>query len=122
MTGDGKPNIFLNMTGQQDQKGTRIDWRRVLLNYDWIVPNIPFLVFLSMLTLVYIYNGHWAEKKIKDINHTAAVLKELQYEYKTVKSEIMFLQKQSEVTKSVASLGLHEITRPPIRLKDSLAP
>jgi hypothetical protein len=80
------------------------------------------MLFLSLITVLYIYNGHFAEKKIKDINRTAVVLRELQYEYKTVKSDIMFLQKQSEVIKSVAALGLKEITTPPVRISDSLAP
>lgn len=91
-----------------------------LFNQRWLVANIPFFLFSALLMGLYIYNGHFAEKKIKDINRAAAQIRDLQYEYKTVKSELMYLQKQSEVIKAVAGMGLKEIKAPPVRLKDTL--
>jgi hypothetical protein len=99
---------------------TRPGFKRFLLNYQWIVKNIPFFLFLCGLAIVYIYNGHYAEKTIKDINRNAKELKELQYEYKTVKSELMFMSKESEVAKAVAPMGLKELIHPPYRLADSV--
>ena len=58
-------------------------------NYGWIVKNIPFFLFLSVLAVVYIANGHMSDNRIRKINDTARKLKDLQYEYKTLKSEIM---------------------------------
>jgi len=98
----------------------KVEWRNLLLNYQWIVRNIPFFLFLSFLTLVYIYNGHFAEKTIKDINRTARELKELQYEHKTVRSELMFQSKQSELVKAVQPLGLQELVLPPYKLTDTI--
>jgi predicted membrane protein len=102
------------------KKEMKVEWRKLLLNYQWIVHNIPFFLFLSLLTLVYIYNGHYAEKTIKDINRTAKQLKELQFEHKTVRSELMFQSKQSELVKAVLPLGLKELTQPPYKLKDTI--
>jgi len=110
------------MSDQQNQKEYRREWKRLFLNYQWIVRNIPFFLFLSLLTVLYIYNGHYAEKNIKNINRTARELKELQYEYKTIKSELMFRNKQSEIVKTVEPLGLKELMQPPVRLKDTLIP
>jgi len=98
----------------------KVEWRNLLLNYQWIVRNSPFFLFLSFLTLVYIYNGHFAEKTIKDINRTARELKELQYEHKTVRSELMFQSKQSELVKAVQPLGLQELVLPPYKLTDTI--
>jgi cell division protein FtsL len=106
---------------QEQQKELKREWRRLLLNYHWIVRNIPFFLFLSLLAVVYIYNGHYAEKTIKNINRTARELKELQYEYKTVKSELMFKSKQSEVVKAVEPLGLKALLQPPVKIGDSVA-
>ncbi|MDX2047757.1 MAG: FtsL-like putative cell division protein [Chitinophagaceae bacterium] len=105
---------------QEQQKELKREWRRLLLNYHWIVRNIPFFLFLSLLAVVYIYNGHYAEKTIKNINRTARELKELQYEYKTVKSELMFKSKQSEVVKAVEPLGLKVLLQPPVKIGDSV--
>ncbi|WP_315824415.1 FtsL-like putative cell division protein [Paraflavitalea speifideaquila] len=66
------------------------------------------------------YNGHYADKTIRNINKVSKELKEMQYEYKTLKSEVMFRSKQSELAKAVAPLGLKELVVPPIILTDSI--
>ena len=103
-----------------ETRETKMEWKRLLFNYQWIVKNIPFFLFLSLLTVLYIYNGHYAEKTIKDINRSSRELKELQYEYKTIQSELMFQSKQSELVKAVEPLGLKELSQPPLKLKDSI--
>lgn len=97
----------------------KLDWKR-LLNYQSIVRQVPFFLFLTVLAVLYIYNGHYADKTIRNINNTAKEVKELQYEYKTVKSEVMFRSKQSELAKAVEPLGLKELVTSPVVLKDSL--
>ena len=90
-----------------------------MLSYRWIVKNIPFFLFLAVLAVVYIYNGHHADKTVRNINKVSRELKELQFEYKTLKSEVMFRSKQSELAKAVEPLGLKELTSPPVVLTDS---
>ena len=107
------------MSDEKEIKESRKEWRR-LFSYRWIVKNVPYFLFLSVLAVVYIYNGHYADKTIRNINSVSRELKELQYEYKTLKSEVMFRSKQSELAKAVADQGLKELTVPPYVLKDSL--
>ena len=107
------------MSENQAIKEIRRDWKR-LLSYQWIVKNSPFFLFLAVLAVIYIYNGHYADKTVRNINKVSRELKELQYEYKTLKSEVMFRSKQSELAKAVEPLGLKELTVPPVVLKDSL--
>ena len=98
---------------------TRPRWKPSLLGYRWIMRNIGFFLFLAALAVIYIYNGHYADKVVRDINRTNKELKELQYEYKTLKSEVMFRSKQSELAKAVEPFGLKELTLPPVVLIDS---
>jgi len=93
--------------------------RRKLLSHGWILKNMPFFLFLAALAVIYIYNGHYADKIVRDINRTNKELKELQYEYKTLKSEVMFRSKQSELAKAVGPFGLKELTAPPYVIPDS---
>jgi cell division protein FtsB len=93
--------------------------RKRLFGYRWIVKNIPFFLFLAVLAIVYIYNGHYADNTVRSINKVNRELKELQYEYKTLKSEVMFRSKQSELAKAVQPLGLKELVVPPAVLVDS---
>jgi hypothetical protein len=102
------------------EKEPRADWKR-LLNYQSIVKQIPFFLFLALLAVIYIYNGHYADKTIRNINRIAKEVKELQYEYKTVKSEVMFRSKQSELAKAVEPLGLKELTASPVVLRDTVS-
>jgi cell division protein FtsB len=94
--------------------------RKRLFGYRWIVKNIPFFLFLSVLAIVYIYNGHYADNTVRSINKVNRELKELQYEYKTLKSEVMFRSKQSELAKAVQPLGLKELVVPPAVLVDTV--
>lgn len=106
------------MSDEINIKEARAEWKR-LLNYQWIVRNFPFFLFLSFLAVVYIYNGHYADKTVRNINTVNKELDELNYEYKTLKSEVMFRSKQSELSKAVEKYGLKELTTPPVVLVDS---
>jgi len=106
-------------TKERDLKPGQQGWKR-WLNYQSIVKQVPFFLFLALLAVIYIYNGHYADKTIRNINQTAKAVKELQYEYKTVKSEVMFRSKQSELARAVEPLGLKELTIAPVVLKDTI--
>ncbi len=94
--------------------------RRVIgemLNYKWIVKNTAFFLFLAVLAVLYIANGHMADNQIRKISETGRQLKDLQYEYKTIKSEVMFKSRESEMVKAAAPLGLVIDTISPFRIK-----
>jgi len=91
-----------------------------LIRYQWMVHNLPFFLFLTLLAVVYIYNGHYADHVVRDIGKTGKELQELQYEYKSLKSEVMFRSKQSELAKAVEPFGLKPLVSPPLVLSDSL--
>ena len=89
---------------------------RQVVNYRWVVKNIPFFLFLAVLAILYIANGHIADKTIRDINETANDLKELQYEYKTVKGEMMYKSREAEMVQVATPLGLKISPEPPLHI------
>ena len=93
-------------------------WKR-WLNYQSVVKQIPFFLFLALLAVIYIYNGHNADNTLREISRTEREVKELEYEYKTVKSEVMFRSQQSELVKAVEPMGLKELTTAPVILPDA---
>ncbi len=97
----------------------KAEWKQVF-NYNRIVRNIPFFLFLALLAILYIYNGHHADKLIRKISVTEKNIKELEYEYKTVKSDLIFRSKASELVKAVEPLGLKESKVPPMLLSDTI--
>ncbi|MEO7264084.1 MAG: FtsL-like putative cell division protein [Ferruginibacter sp.] len=94
---------------------TRPEWRR-LISHKWIVKNIPFFLFLAALAILYIYNGHHADKLMRNITKTEKNIKELEYEYKTIKADVIYRSKASELIKAVEPLGLKEPKQPPAML------
>ena len=56
----------------------RLKW----FQYQWILGNVPYFLFLSVLAIVYIYNGHYADKTLRSISKMGRELKDMQYEFK----------------------------------------
>lgn len=77
---------------------------------------MPFLIFLSLLTMLYIGNSHMAVKNIRDIDKLSKEVKELSWEYKSMKADLMFKSKLTEVAKKVDTLGIKELTEPPKKI------
>jgi hypothetical protein len=95
--------------------------RRRFFQYNkWLVKNIPFYFFISAIAIVYIANGHYADNTMRKINSTSKHLKEMEYEFKTVKQDVIFRSKESELARAVEPLGLKPLMAPPFRIVDTL--
>jgi len=99
-------------------KKRKYKWSR-WLSYQSIVKQIPFFLFLALLAVVYIYNGHNADKTIRHIGKASSELKDLQGEYKSVTGDVLLRSRQSEMVETVKPLGLKELTTEPVILVDS---
>jgi len=86
------------------------------LKSEQVSKNLPFVLFCSFLTLLYIANAHTVEKRIRKINKLEYEMKDLRAEYITLKSELMYLSKQSEVAKRVEVAGLKELRSAPKKI------
>ncbi|WP_420316080.1 FtsL-like putative cell division protein [Ekhidna sp.] len=78
---------------------------------------LPQILFLAFLCLLYIGNRHYAEKKIRDINHLETEVEDLRADYTTLKADFMYESKQSEVAKRAAELGLKESKELPVLIR-----
>jgi hypothetical protein len=77
---------------------------------------LPFLIFISVLCMLYIANSHMAIKNIRNIDKLNKEVKELSWEYKSLKADLMFKSKLTEVAKKVDTLGIKELTEPPKKI------
>lgn len=90
------------------------------INYTWIVKHFGFLMFLALLAIIYIANGHWADNTIRNINITQRQVKDMEYEYKNLKSLEMYRSRESQVTQAAAALGLKPAAVPPVKLEEAV--
>lgn len=84
-----------------------------------VVKQLPFIIFLSIIGIIYIGNRFHAEKVIRDITKAQEEVKNLRAEEITTASELMRISRQSEVIRLVKekNLGLEESTEPPAKIK-----
>jgi hypothetical protein len=97
-----------------------IERRLKLENYfeeGFPVKYLPKILFVIMLGLIYISNTHYAEKTVRKINSIQAEVEDLRADYTTLKSDLMFASKQSEVAKKVKDLQLKESLTPPFKVE-----
>ena len=89
-----------------------------LLKSETIVKQLPFIIFLTFLALIYIANRYHAEKKLRNVINLQKEVKELRVEMITTESKLMYLSKQSEVVKLVEKKGLelNEAVEPPTKI------
>ncbi|MBX6379752.1 MAG: hypothetical protein IRZ01_03600 [Thermoflavifilum aggregans] len=91
-------------------------YRRILFRHEWIIRHLPYVFYLSCLALIYIANGHQAEKKIRTLNQLQKEVKALHWKYLEAKSDVMFQSKYSEVARQVAPWGWSASSQPPFVL------
>lgn len=84
-----------------------------VVKYNWIIGHLPFFLFLSTLAVIYISNVHWAQGTVREISETSNQVKNLQYEYKSLKGKEMKRTREAEILKAAEPLGLQQPTETP---------
>ena len=80
------------------------------------VQYLPRILFVATLLLFYIGNAHFAERTTRQIDKLKTEVDDLRADYTTLKAELMFASKQSEVARKVQALGLEESSMPPYKI------
>lgn len=80
------------------------------------VQYLPKIFFVIALGLIYIGNTHYAEQTVRQINMIQVEVEDLRADYTTLKSDLMFSSKQSEVARKVKPFGLKESLTPPFKV------
>ena len=86
------------------------------LSAEMILKNLPFVLFLGFIGMIYIANAHYSERKIEQMNQYEKEIRDLQWEYMAIKSDLMYQSKQSEVAKVVKKYGLQNTTSTPKKI------
>ncbi|HDR88471.1 MAG TPA: hypothetical protein ENN63_02435 [Bacteroidetes bacterium] len=92
-----------------------------LLTRESVVRQLPFILFLTFLLVVYIGNRYHAERLVRQIDRLEREVKELRAEAISVASEYNRLNKPSEVFRLIneKGLGLKESMEPPVKLNST---
>ena len=77
---------------------------------------LPKIFFVVALGLVYIGNTHYAEQTVRKIDVMQVEVEDLRADYTTLKADLMFSSKQSEVARKVKQFGIKESLTPPFKV------
>ncbi len=84
---------------------------------EWIFMNLPFVCYLALLGIVYIYNVHTTEKNLRRIEALEKVVKDTESKYMNLKQEVMYGSTQSQMQDKVASMDLKYTGQLPKKIK-----
>jgi hypothetical protein len=89
-----------------------------------VVRHLPFVIFLTGIAMVYIANAYYVERKVLKIQALNKRVKDLHTKYVSIKAELMYSMKQTEIATKLAETGLKEIVTPPkvIRINEKETP
>ncbi len=79
-----------------------------------VVKQLPYIVFVTFLAIVYISSRYHAEKVVRNTVEIQNEIRELRAESISITAELMHISKQSEVARLIESRGME--------LKASLEP
>lgn len=86
------------------------------LSSDNVVKSLPFIFFLTFLGILYIANGYYAQRTVRDLHTVGNELKVLRSEYITLKSDLNYNSKQSQVAQATAPYEIIESVTPPTKI------
>lgn len=86
------------------------------LSSDNVVRQLPFIFFLTFLGILYIANGYYAQRTVRELQKVNDELKALRSEYITIKSDLNYNSKQSQVAQATEPYGIKESTVPPTKI------
>jgi hypothetical protein len=111
-----------NNEEQQDtnakQEHKKSDWKEVIdrISYRGIVKNMPYLIFVTLLCILYIANNNRAVSLTRSINDKTKELKELHWRYMDMQSRLTYQISETQLVPKAQSIGLKPLDKPPFEI------
>lgn len=104
------------MKKQTQKKGKVGAWIRERVNVAAVVKNLPFVLFVAVLGIIYIANAHSAERSMREMSKLEPELKELHWKYLSIKADVMYNQTQTQAGERVKDLDIGLLNGMPVKL------
>lgn len=88
------------------------------LKENFPVKYLPKVAFAVLIGVIYVWNSHYAERRVREINKLETEVEDLRADVTTLEADYMFSSKQSEVAKKVKAIGLEESKEPPYKIAE----
>lgn len=122
MAGKDRKNIEFVNQNQEQKEYRKARFKDVLdgsvLTRDNVLGQLPFVLFLTLLLVIYIGNRYHAERIIRQSLKLQTEVRELRARAISTASELEYLSNQSQVARLVEqkNIGLKYSDKPPIKI------
>ncbi len=99
-------------SGGKKSKGAKSILEGSFLVQTNVVKFLPFILFLTFLAVIYIYNSNFANKTVVKIAKLKKQNEEYRYDYVNTRALLMQLTTQSEIADRLKKSGLKETKEP----------
>ncbi len=88
--------------------GKQSSWKDLVerISYQGIVRNMPYLMFVTLLCILYITNNNRAISLTRSINDKTKELKELRWRYMDIQSRLMFQTSETQLIPKRSAAGI----------------
>ena len=95
------------------------NWSRIVerISYQGVVSNMPYLMFITLLCILYITNNNRAISLTRNLNEKTKELKELRWRYMDLQSRLMYQTSESQLKLQTESLGLKPLEHPAFEVR-----
>ena len=76
-----------------------------------VLQNLPFVLFLGFLAIIYIANAHFAEKRVREVFELQKEVKDLRREYHSLRADIAFNSRRTELARQLKDKGMGQSIR-----------
>ena len=87
-----------------------------ILTREKVVNQLPFLIYIVMIAVLYIANSYNSDKAIIECTRIKKANEEYRYAYISTHSKLMNVSRQSELAHKLVSTGLKELKVPPRKI------
>lgn len=81
-----------------------------------VVRQLPFVLFITFLAVLYIANAYYAERNIRQANKVGKEIEQLRGEYLTTQAKVSEKTRISNISTEAEKLGLKPSVNPPAKL------
>jgi len=106
-----------NITASEGDKW----WQKLLqvsVTWDMLLNNVPFILYLAVLSVFYITNNSLAADLVRETEAANKELKELKWQYLDVQSRLIKATSEEELLKISSQYGLKPMEKPAFEIKD----
>jgi outer membrane murein-binding lipoprotein Lpp len=91
------------------------------LGKDKVIDQMPFMLFLVGVAILYITYGYHAESTVKKMYDLESQVKDLKSQDLTLKSDLEQVKQQSNVAQAIKEMGLKESVVQPYKIKSAVS-